>query len=106
MLNTWRDERRRDAHRASRVRPLTENRPASANSTEGRAAGKETLERVLAALESLPPRQKQVLHLAMIEELSISEIAEVLSSNRDAVKANLSLARKQMRELLGDLLNP
>jgi RNA polymerase sigma-70 factor (ECF subfamily) len=63
-------------------------------------AGQEELQRALEAMAELPPRQREVLYLSACEEMSTAEIGEVLGIRADAVKANLSLARKRMRELL------
>jgi RNA polymerase sigma-70 factor (ECF subfamily) len=57
----------------------------------------------LAAMDQLPPRQRQVLFLSTCEGLSQAEVAEVLDIGLPAVKANLSLARKEMRRRLSDV---
>jgi DNA-directed RNA polymerase specialized sigma24 family protein len=44
-----------------------------------------------------------VLYLISCEELSQSEVADVLGISLAAVKANLSLARKEMRLRLKDV---
>ena len=62
------------------------------------------LERALTAMDELPPRQREVLHLHACEQLELAEIAEVLAISSDAVKASLSMARKRMRSRLSDLL--
>ncbi len=67
------------------------------------ASEQESLQRALAALDALPERQREVLYLRACECLSIAEIAEVLDSNANAVKVNLSLAHKQMRQQLQSL---
>jgi RNA polymerase sigma-70 factor (ECF subfamily) len=57
----------------------------------------------LAAMDALPPRQRQVIYLVTCEELSHDEVAEILQMTPAAVKANLSLARKEMRQRLKDV---
>ena len=54
----------------------------------------------LAQLDTLPERQREVLYLSACEGLEHEEIAEVLGCTRDAVKTNLSLARRKMRAWL------
>jgi RNA polymerase sigma factor (sigma-70 family) len=54
-------------------------------------------------MDQLPPRQRQVLYLVTCEELSHSEVAEVLEIEVAAVKSNLSLARKEMRRRLKEV---
>ena len=60
--------------------------------------GREQLQVVLDSFQQLPETQRQVLFLRTVEALSIDEIAEVTGINRNSVKANLSHARKKMRE--------
>ena len=57
------------------------------------------------SMDDLPPRQNQVLHLRVIEQLTMREIADVLSISERAVRSNLAAARKRMRVLLGDSIN-
>jgi RNA polymerase sigma factor (sigma-70 family) len=54
-------------------------------------------------MDDLPPRQRQVLYLATCENMTNPEVATILEINEAAVKANLSLARKEMRRRLKDL---
>lgn len=51
-------------------------------------------------MEKLPPQQKIVMHLRDIEQYEISEIAAITGINENAVRVNLSRARKQIREQL------
>lgn len=60
----------------------------------------EQLETAFAEMQRLPATQRQVLHLRVVEGLSVDEVAETLSMTRGAVKTNLSLARKRMREMI------
>jgi len=48
----------------------------------------------------LPPQQKLVMQLRDIEQYEISEIAAICAMTENAVRANLSRARKQIREQL------
>jgi RNA polymerase sigma factor (sigma-70 family) len=54
-------------------------------------------------MDELPPRQQQVLYLVTCENMTHLEVAEILKINETAVKANLSLARKEMRRRLNDI---
>ncbi len=69
----------------------------------GQLEHRECVERALAALDELPPRQREAMHLITIEQLSQQAAAEVLGITVDALKASLSLARRQMREKLKDV---
>jgi RNA polymerase sigma-70 factor (ECF subfamily) len=64
---------------------------------------RECVARALAALDELPQRQRQVMHLVTIEQLSQEAAAEVLEISVEAVKASLSLGRRAMREKLKDI---
>lgn len=67
---------------------------------EGRFEQRETVAAVVAALDELPERQRQVIHLITIEQLSHDAAAAVLEISGEALKASLSLARRTMRERL------
>lgn len=59
---------------------------------------REELERVLSLMNALPERQRTVLYLIAVEELSLGEVSNVLEIEKNAAKVSLSLARKKMRE--------
>ncbi len=54
--------------------------------------------RVKMMMQQLPEKQRLVMHLRDIEELSYDEIAESLGISLDQVKVNLHRARKSIRE--------
>ncbi len=56
------------------------------------------VDRVKLMMQQLPEKQRLVMHLRDIEELSYEEIAESLSISLDQVKVNLHRARKAIRE--------
>jgi RNA polymerase sigma-70 factor (ECF subfamily) len=102
--NLWRDRLRRGRSPVARAGPLEgDTQPGRTQPPERLAAGREELARALEALADLPPRQREVLYLSACEGLSPAEVAEVLGISAGAAKANLSLARKAMREQLPDL---
>lgn len=68
--------------------------PAIANQEQ------ENVRLALAAMDELPPRQRQVLYLVTCEELGHGEVAAILEISEAAVKSNLSVARKEMRRRL------
>lgn len=61
---------------------------------------------VMAALDQLSPRQKQVFILRYYHELDTKETASVLKCTEGAVKRHLFRAQKRLRELLRDLRMP
>lgn len=54
--------------------------------------------RVKQFMQELPEKQRLVMHLRDIEELTYDEIADTLSISLDQVKVNLHRARKAVRE--------
>ncbi len=54
--------------------------------------------RVKKMMQELPEKQRLVMHLRDIEELTYEEIAESLNISLDQVKVNLHRARKTIRE--------
>jgi RNA polymerase sigma-70 factor (ECF subfamily) len=99
--NLWRDQARRGRLPVARAGPL-DDAPDQAGPPERRAEEREELARALAALDGLPPRQREVLYLSACEGLAPAEVAAVLGISPAAAKASLSLARQAMRRQLPD----
>lgn len=98
--NLWTDQLRRGRFRPEALdieppcpRPL----PVAASDE------RENVRMALAGMDELPPRQRQVLYLVTCENMAHGEVATILGINESAVKANLSLARKEMRLRLKDI---
>jgi RNA polymerase sigma-70 factor (sigma-E family) len=96
VLNAARSHLRR---REVRRRHLTAVRDPVASAEDGAVASDET-RRVLAALRSLPDRQREVLTLRFYMELSESEIAETLGISTGSVKTH---AHRGLAALAGRL---
>jgi len=99
-VNLWRDRQRRRRSRVDQPASLTEELVASQPPPDQQLEQREELAMVLAALDGLPARQREVLYLNACEEMPLAEIAEVLGINTGAAKASLSLARQKLREQL------
>ena len=83
---------------------LTEAEPAARrDSAELRAETSELARRIDAAIESLPDMQRIVARLHLVEQFDHAEIAAMTSLSEGTVRSHLSLARKKLREQLGDL---
>ena len=67
---------------------------------EKRAEQRDLASLVKKRLQELPEKQRLVMHLRDIEELSYEEIAETLDITQDQVKINLHRARKQVRAFI------
>lgn len=61
---------------------------------------KEMVGRIKMVMKTLPENQKTVMHLRDIEGYEFEKIAEMLDMNENAVRVNLSRARKRVREIL------
>ena len=100
--NLWRDRLRRRRCHVDQARPLEDDPLDRTPAPEQLASEREEFQRALDALRELPPRQREVLYLSACEGFSTVEIGEVLGIRADAVKASLWLARKTLRERLGE----
>lgn len=94
---------RRSVQRLARIAAeragVLDTSPRSASETdEDRAA----LDR---AIQSLPPVQRAVFVLRVVEELDYAGIAAAMECDVGAVRSNLHLARSRLRQTLADL-NP
>jgi len=59
---------------------------------------KNTTEVLQKIIENLPPLQQAIIRMKDMEEYEVEEIAEITGTNVDAVRVNLSRARKKVRE--------
>jgi len=106
--NLARDRQRRKNREIPTV-PLDEAGPERLNAPAwtGPPAAlslKETSQALARALEMLPFKQRAALSLKIDAELSSAEIAAVLETSVNAVKANVHLARRRLIEKLGERL--
>ena len=63
-----------------------------------------TRELVRTAMDRLPLRQREVLHLKEIEGYSTHEIAQMISTEENQVRTILSRGRKALREEVEKLM--
>ncbi len=96
--NAWRDQLRRQRLAPERAGPLDLQQPGLPSDPGLLAEQRDEVAKALAALDALPGRQREVLYLSACEGLTNQEIAVVLDCTSDAVKTNLSIARRKLRE--------
>ena len=96
-----------DRKRRAKTRPETDDvaelarvLPANGLSAEQRAAAAQHHAHVLACVEQLPAKEREVLMLSAFEELSSVEIAAVLGITESSVRSRLFRARNLMADLL------
>lgn len=96
-----------DRKRRAKTRPETDDiadlarvLPAHGLSAEQRAAAAQHHARVLACVEQLPAKEREVMLLSAFEELSSVEIATVLGITESSVRSRLFRARNLMADLL------
>jgi RNA polymerase sigma-70 factor (ECF subfamily) len=98
--NLWTDQVRRGK---SIPRALESEPPCPRPAPSTIINKREQVKLALAAMDELPPRQRQVLYLVTCEGLSHEEVATIAGVSAASVKANLSLARKEMRRRLSEV---
>lgn len=101
MFHVWLDEqrsmRRRLRRLAARAKSLTPWTQVDPDADEADLHG-----RLRRAVEALPPQQHAVVVLRLIDELDYEEIASVLACSVGTVRANLHVARKKLRRMIGE----
>ena len=71
---------------------------------EARLVGIETLERVKLAIESLPPKQREVITLRDVAGLDAEEVCSLLSISAENQRVRLHRARAAVRKMLEEYL--
>jgi len=96
-----------DRKRRAKTRPETDDitevarvLPSHGLTAEQRAAAAQHHAHVLACVEKLPARERDVMMLSAFEELSSVEIATVLDVTESSVRSRLFRARNLLSELL------
>jgi RNA polymerase sigma-70 factor (ECF subfamily) len=96
-----------DRKRRAKTRPETDDvtelarvLPSNGLSAEQRAAAAQHHAHVLACVERLPAKEREVMMLSAFEELTSVEIAAVLGITESSVRSRLFRARNLMADLL------
>jgi len=90
-----------DRIRSSRKVALVGRLPEEESETDQaeRMDSRQRMEKVLAAVKSLPERQKQILTLRLIEGRSYEEISGITKLNYLTIRVMLSKARKKLKQI-------
>ncbi|MDQ0476261.1 sigma-70 family RNA polymerase sigma factor [Chryseobacterium gotjawalense] len=62
-------------------------------------------EQIIGFINQLPEKQKAVIHLKDVEEYDVSEIAEMLDMEENAVRVNLMRARQKVKDQIQKLMD-
>ncbi len=62
-------------------------------------------EHIIGFINQLPEKQKMVIHLKDVEEYEVSEIAEMMEMEENAVRVNLMRARQKVKEQISQLMD-
>ena len=95
-LNTLRDAQRR-AHVV-----LDETRVPVAAAQHEAAEQAATRQRLRAAVDRLPPKQRMTVILRVYQELPFSEVAEIMGNSEGSAKVNFHHAMKRLKRWLAD----
>ncbi len=102
LVRHWLDQQRSARRRMAHWWRLARSWPAASNAGEVFDQG-EAAQRAAGAIEGLPPQQRAVFALRVVEELDYPQIAQTLGCSLETVRANLHQARRKLRLALGDL---
>ena len=98
-----------DRKRRAKTRPETDDvaemariLPAKGMAADERAAAAQHHAKILAFVEQLPAKEREVLMLSAFEELSSVEIASVLGITESSVRSRIFRARNLMAEMMKD----
>lgn len=88
--------RSQNLRRTAPIEGVSEQKSDSLSPAQA-AENRDLAERVKKMMQELPEKQRLVMHLRDVEELSYDEIAETLSISLEQVKISLHRARKTIR---------
>lgn len=104
MLDRLRQQRRGAARdgdwRAARTAVIEGEEVADEPPADDVVAGRQRLALMLAALDELPPQQRQAFRLHKLEALSQAETAQILGVSRSSVEKYIAAALKHLVERL------
>lgn len=109
--SAWVDHVRRHARRPKLVTGQSQDAPqaeavtAASAGPPARAQAGQAMQQVIAAIEALPPDQREVFLLKQETDLTIEEIGEATGVSRETAKSRLRYALKKLRAELKDVLD-
>lgn len=102
IRQTSREHRRRARSHEERAKLLARE-PVEAGAAPDRAVERsEEARRLRAALDELPERQREVLHLVFYQDMTIREAARVMEVSLGSARVHYERGKKRLRGLLGE----
>lgn len=103
IRTTAADQRRRRWIRSLALARWLETRPAGSRATSPEASAHESEQsrRLLAALATLPRRQRELLHLVFYQDCTVEEASRVLAMSVGAARTHFDRGKKRLRQVLG-----
>jgi RNA polymerase sigma-70 factor (ECF subfamily) len=103
IRTTAADERRRRWIRRLALARWLETRPAGSRATSPEASARESEQsrRLLAALSTLPRRQRELLHLVFYQDCTVKEASRVLRISVGTARTHFDRGKKKLRQVLG-----
>lgn len=92
-------DRIRSASRRRSVE-VDEGLPSEEKESQESMEEKESLRRVVKAIESLPPREREVLKMRVMEEMSYRQMEERTGYSGISLRVALSSARKKLKKVI------
>ena len=89
---------RRKRHRLSVIESSDLDNVAAPMEEEAGIVNRDLAEKITELAGGLPPKQQKVFILRDLQDLSVDEVARVLSMSVNSVKTNLCYARRSIRE--------
>lgn len=101
-VNTTRSHQRRRLFRRRHKRRLVDRCRQTSNNNHHESVSTEDHEKVRKAVRTLPVKFREPIVLRYFQEMSVTEIADMLGVSSGAVEVRLSRARRRLREVLGN----
>lgn len=91
-----------DARKKKRIDAVTTEEPEDARDQEQRMLVRESCRDVLAAMQNLKKKERDILSLVVSTDLSYREVAELTGMSEVNVKVTIHRARVKLRKILGE----
>ena len=88
------------------IEPGIYNRESNTPDPENQLIMKDTIQEVKSLIDQLPEQQRNIIHLRDIEGYEYEEIARVMNMEVNAIRVNISRARKTVRESMSKIYQP